>query len=190
MELNDRLNRRARTLNDKKLLAKLSAGDAVALEFKYHPACLAALNTQRNEESTELAVTKEAYPTAFSELVTYIIETNNSSSEAVVFRLADLISLYKERLEQLGVPSPDVNATRLKEQLLSHVPQLEAHRPGRDVLLAFRNDASSILAESTKYSEAVHLAKAAAVVRREMLGHKSKFDFTLSDSCFDKAIPP
>jgi len=170
----------------------------VALELKYHPACLAALynkerlhlNRQRNKESTELATRKEAYPTAFSELVTYIIETNNSSSEAVIFRLADLISPYKERLEQLGVPSPDVNATRLKEQLLSHVPQLEAHRPGRDVLLAFRNDAGSILTESATYSEAVHLAKAAAVLRREMLGHKSKFDFTLSDDCLEKAIPP
>ena len=47
-----------------------------------------------------------------------------------------------------------------------------------------------ILSESTKYSEAVHLAKAAAILRREMLGHKSKFDFTLSDDCLDKDIPP
>ena len=145
MELNDRLNRCAMTLNDEKLLSKLSAGDTVALELKYHPACLAVLyskqrshlNRHRNEESTELAITKEACPTAFSEIVTYIIETNNNSSEAVIFRLAGLISLYKERLQQLGVPSPDVNAARLKEQLLSHVPQLEAHRPGRDCTASF-----------------------------------------------------
>lgn len=82
-----------------------------------------------------------------------------------------------------------MNATRLKEQLRSHVPQLEAHRPGRDVLLAFRDDVGSILAESTKYSEAVHLAKDTAILRREMLGHKSKFDFTLSNDCLDEAIP-
>ena len=82
-----------------------------------------------------------------------------------------------------------MNSARLKEQSLSHVPHLEAHRPGRDVLLAFRNDVGSILAESTKYSEAVHMVKAAAILRRELLGHKSKFDFTLSDDCLKKAIP-
>ena len=43
MHLNERLNECARTLNDGMLLAKLSAGDAVALELKYHPACLVAV---------------------------------------------------------------------------------------------------------------------------------------------------
>ena len=43
MQLNERLNECARTLNDGMLLAKLSAGDAVALELKYHLACLVAV---------------------------------------------------------------------------------------------------------------------------------------------------
>ena len=43
MQLNERLNECAKTLNDGMLLAKLSAGDAVALELKYHPACLVAV---------------------------------------------------------------------------------------------------------------------------------------------------
>jgi len=84
------------------------------------------------------------------------------------------MSLYKARLEQLGVVSPDLNATRVKEQLLSHVPQLEAHRQGRDILLAFSNDVGSILAEAVKYGDAVHLAKAASILRKQMLGHKPK----------------
>ena len=41
-----------------------------------------------------------------------------TSSEAIIFRLADLMSLYNERLEQLGLPPPDVTATRFKELLL------------------------------------------------------------------------
>ena len=47
-QLNDRVNECALTLSDGKLLAKLSGGDAVMQELKYHPACLVALyNRQR-----------------------------------------------------------------------------------------------------------------------------------------------
>lgn len=49
MKLNDRVNECARNLSDEKLLAKLSAGDVVAQEFKYHAACLVGLY---NREST------------------------------------------------------------------------------------------------------------------------------------------
>ena len=42
-KVNDRLNECARNLSDEKILARLSAGDAGAQEFKYHPACLVGL---------------------------------------------------------------------------------------------------------------------------------------------------
>ena len=42
----------------------------------------------------------------------------SEGKDPVIFKLADLASLYKQRLEQLGVKSPDVNSTRLKEQVL------------------------------------------------------------------------
>ena len=60
-------------------------------------------------------------------------------------KLADLITLYKQRLEQLGVESPNVHSTRLKDQLLLHIPKMQAHRKGRDVLLAFEDAVGSIL---------------------------------------------
>jgi len=47
MNVNKRINECARTLNDGKILAKLSGGDVVALELKYHPACLVALYKPR-----------------------------------------------------------------------------------------------------------------------------------------------
>ena len=50
MQVIKRINERARALNDGRILGKLSAGDAVAQELKYHPACLAALY---NRESTK-----------------------------------------------------------------------------------------------------------------------------------------
>jgi RNA processing factor Prp31 len=49
MQLNDRLNQCAQNLQDKKLLAKLSVGDAVAQALIYHAGCLTALfNRERS----------------------------------------------------------------------------------------------------------------------------------------------
>ena len=119
------------------------------------------------------------FPIAFSELVIYINErkTMSETSDPVIFRLADLASLYKQRLRQLGVLTPEVHSTRLKEQLLSQMPELEAHKQGRDVLLAFKEYVSSVLLDASKYSQAIHLDKAAAIIRKEMLNNKAKCNF-------------
>ena len=55
----------------------------------------AHLNAEAEYSSEYLSV-KKAYPTAFSELIAYIIETkpNNECSEPVVLKLADLAFLY------------------------------------------------------------------------------------------------
>ena len=46
MQLNTRLHQCAQNLQDQKLLAKLSAGDVVAQELKYHGACLTSLHNK------------------------------------------------------------------------------------------------------------------------------------------------
>lgn len=197
MKLNKRVNECARRLNDGKLLAKLSAGDVVAQEVKYHPSCLVALynrertylNAQHHDSSKEHISRKEAC--AFSELVTYINETKAASegTDPPVFRLIDLSVLYRQRLEQLGVLSPDVHTTRLKEQLLFHIPQLEAHHQGKHVLLAFEKDIGSILGEANKYNDAIHLAKAAEMIRHDMLQHKTP-PFNNFDETLEEVVPP
>ncbi|KAJ8387355.1 hypothetical protein AAFF_G00157320 [Aldrovandia affinis] len=197
MNLNNRLNECAQTLNDGKLLARLSGGDAIAQELKYHFACLTDLY---NRERTYLRATKrleqerapeeDAHPQAFSELVTYLVETTRSGEGPAVFRLADIVHLYAQRLEQLGVDAPAVNSTRLKEKLLSEIPELEAHKQGRDVLLAFQKDVGFVLSEASDYySEAIILGKAANILRRHMLDHKSTFDGTFHELCIKQAIP-
>ena len=72
MHLNQRLNSYAKKLSDGKLLAKLSGGDAIAQELKYHIVCLAELYNRessylRSIQSHEQARTMEpdAYPLAF-----------------------------------------------------------------------------------------------------------------------------
>ena len=73
MELNDKQNRCAGTLNDEKLLAKLTAGDEVAFQLNYHPAYLAALYNKKRSNLKgnvtrrvqRLAIRKEAISNRF-----------------------------------------------------------------------------------------------------------------------------
>lgn len=198
MNLNNRLNECARNLNDRRLLAKLSAGDAIALELRYHLECLTDLyNRERSHlratkrHEPECAPEEDAHSQAFSELITYLVETSRSSEDPTVFRLADLVNLYINRLEQLGVGAPAVNSTRLKEKLLAEVPELEAHKQGRDVFLAFQKDVSLILSDASDYySEAIILGKAANILRRHMLNHKSTFHGIYQENCIHQATPP
>lgn len=45
---------------------------------------------------------------AFSELLACIVETQSNESPDILW-LADMVSLYRQRLEQLGVATPNVN---------------------------------------------------------------------------------
>ena len=106
MKVDKRINECARTLNDGRLLGKLRAGDAVAQELKYHPACLTALyNRERAYKRDtymkhESLCTKDAYPIAFSELVTYTNEAKSAcvDNEPLVFKLTDLVTFFQSRL--------------------------------------------------------------------------------------------
>ena len=51
--------------------------------------------------------------------------------------------MYKERPDQLGIQG-------WKDQLLTHLPGLEAYRKGRDVLLAFHSDIGAFMVEASK----------------------------------------
>ena len=124
-QLDKWLSECARKLNDGKILAVLNGGDVVA---QYHYFCLTALyNKERaylltieNQDDSELSQEREVYPLVFSELLTYmyILGIKTSSDNPVVFFLADLVSLSKQRFEQLGMKTHDVKAFFDKVQKL------------------------------------------------------------------------
>jgi hypothetical protein len=113
----------ARKLNDGKILAVFNGGDVVA---QYHYFCLTALyNKERaylltieNHDDSELSQEREVYLLVFSGLLTYILGTQTSSDNPVVFLLADLVSLSKQQFEQLGMKTHDVKAFFDKVQKL------------------------------------------------------------------------
>ena len=59
-----------------------------------------------------------------------------------------------------------------------------------DVLLAFQKDVGFVLSEAFDYySEAIILGKAANILRRHMLGHKTTIDGTFHEGCIELAVP-
>jgi hypothetical protein len=110
----------------------------------------------------------------FTELVTHVVETQRGSTGCVVFKLADLCNLYESRLKQFETNST-FNRTRLKNKLLLKIPELKPFHKGREVLLVFEKDVGPALVSACDYTDAMHLAKASEIVRREIFAEQNKF---------------
>ena len=126
----------ATLLQDMELLAKLAAGsDMVAIDGEYHPKCLAALyNRVRQQErsmyheDSDIESNNMSQGIAFAELISFLEECKDDPELASVFTLAELVQMYSNRLQELGVElSGKVNATRLKERLFYVFPDLQAY---------------------------------------------------------------
>ena len=59
---------------------------------------------------------------------------------------------------------------------MAEIPELEAHKSGRDVLLAFKTDVGTALSQASNYSEAIILGKAAKILRKRMIDHNFTFN--------------
>ena len=74
--------------------------------------------------------------------------------------------------------------------LFEELPELEAHKKGRDIQLMFQDDIVDALSETCAYSDAIILSKAAKILRRDMLDHKVLRDGTYNMDSTQKAVPP
>ena len=130
---------------------------------------------------------------ALAELASFIEESKLDSEVAPIFKLSDLVKLYVHKLQQLKACVPDrVNSTRLKDRLLAQIPALRAQNNGREVFLVYDEDIGAALqfaVENSNDSNAVHLAKAAQIVRKDMLEKKQNFDGTFTGSCQKDSVP-
>lgn len=162
------VRRIALEIEDTALLAKLAAGDMIAIEAKYHHDCLRSLYNRARKAAPK--VNDEDYSClhgiAFSELVAFLEDNNSDEDIAPVFKLVDLTEMYKVRLEQLGVTvEKRINATSMKNILLTALPDLRAYSQGTDTLLSFeKNIGSALMMACSHDSDAMHLMRAAKVV--------------------------
>ncbi|CAJ1048465.1 hypothetical protein GWK47_003689 [Xyrichtys novacula] len=164
-QVDNQVHAAATLLQDTELLGQLSAGDMVAIEAKYHTRCLIGLYNRVRRANLEGLE---------AQLVLYIEETRQHDGSAPVFKLSELVQLYKSRMEQLGVEVDSrVHSTRLKERLLCEFPDMRTYPKGRDVLMAFKDYIRTALAkacEQDNNEDAMHIARAAQIVRRHIFG--------------------
>jgi len=196
--LDSRVRNCAFLLQDSRLLAKLSGGDMIAMEANYHSTCLISLyNRARDackQDSVNDAQTDMPFESlAFAQLVEYIGEMHAYSQQAPVFVLSDLVKKYQSRLHQMGVTSETrVNTTRFKERLLTHFPHMTAQTHGKKVLLVSDSDIGSALSTVCEYDrdvEATHLARAAQIVRRDLIKLSNNFNGSFSHDCQAASVP-
>jgi len=180
-------------LNDGQLIAKLSAGDMVALEAKYHTKCLVSLYNQARDQMRSATLNDSINSSsldelAFAQLVAYIDE--KIDEEIPVLKMCELAKLFSSKLEELEVEHGKINTSRLKDRILKAFPDLTAVSQGRDVVLVLKEDIGGMIKQAKeKDSQACHLAKAANIVRKDILKSKNAFNGTFQPDCQKYSIP-
>ena len=190
----------AYTLLDERLIAKLSAGDMMAREAKYHARCLAGLyNKMRDFESSDMcdpisAHNARVHSIAFAQLVAYIEDAKFDAVTLPVFQLSQLGDMCAKKLSEMGIDvATRINTTKLKNRLLSHFPDTRAQQNGKHVLLIFDEHigiALSNACQQTYDEDSICLAKAASIVRRDMFSSSIASNGTFNNSCQEDALPP
>ena len=159
----------ARLVGDKDLLAKLAAGDMVAIDAVYHRACLTKLYRKAEtvgcdmNESNEVQVIRAH---VLNELVDYV-EGYRGSGESLA--MADLTALYDQRIAGLGFSSIKCNTTRLREDIERLIPDIKSVRMNRGWPLVFDDDLSKALTDmnENRSADVSIILKAAKILRRE-----------------------
>ena len=109
----------------------------------------------------------------FIELITYIEKAAESGT--LLFKLAELHSLYVNRLGDLGITNL-VNKTRLKLNLLQHFPEAQKQCVDKNIVIIFKKGMEAMLQEALKkrdFSEdAAILAKAAMIIRNDAFDYQ------------------
>ena len=117
-------------LDDTELLGRISGGDCVAIEAKYHFFCLTDYrNRYRSSVREKNRVIDTDYERAkaraFVELVSYIEGALEDGT--YLFKVKDLWDLLHSRLKKLGHEFT-INKTRLKNSLMTHFQDLGISR--------------------------------------------------------------
>ena len=196
-QITRRVTQCALKTQNQKIIAMLSAGDLVALEAKYHTHCLVKFynSSRRSIDEDRFENTDGvAHGMALVELIGYIEDVKSSDvSRAPIFKLADLIQLYTDRVKELGVDvTGRIHSTHLKDRILANVPGLQAHKQGRDVMLSYQDDIGHALRAACaddEDDEAICLAKAATIIRRDMLKKSFQFDGSFPSGCQEDSVP-
>lgn len=111
------------------------------------------------------------------------------------FKLYELRHLYENRSKPFGIDK-EVNKVKFKEQLVSHFPEAQVQSDGKNIILVFEKGMQQLLKQAYSCSydhedDALILAKAAKIIRRDILNYPDSFQFTGSfpQKCQEKSVP-
>ena len=183
-------------MSDRELLVKISGGDLIALEAKYHLSCLTIYRNRYRTFSTQNAArqaSKQARGRAFSEVVVHI---DDALSQGIYsFKLGELCTAYEQRIKYF-ISDATVNKTRFKCELLDYYKQyrIQEQTDGRHVVLIFPKGMKTIVQNacfsSHCTSEASQLASVAKLLRSEISDMDNfTFDGNFPYDCQKDSVP-
>ena len=157
--LDKRVRQYATDLGDLRLLTKLAGGDMVATEAEYHANCLTSfykLHLKYVERSSQTTTSNHIHGIVFAEVVAYIEEARYDDDKPM-FKLADPVQLYNDRLLKLG-EYDKVHSSRLKEKkILSQIPNMSAHTSvhtqGQNIIIMFDRDVADLVQEERMHRD-------------------------------------
>ncbi|CAH0392073.1 unnamed protein product [Bemisia tabaci] len=196
-ELSNKIKSFAEVLQDQKILAKFSEGDAIAIEAKYHKECLNKFCNRKRSSDREAFrhdSDDDSFATAFAELTSYIQDCILEKEDVIpVFNLKELTILLENRLEQLTGERKNVHSTRVKNMLLNVMPELTAYNQGRNVLLTMNANVGDALRKACKFdaeADLINVGKLVRKIRQQALETKPFEDCTLNEDSQTKSVSP
>ena len=107
------------------------------------------------ERSSQTTTSNNIHGIVFAEVVAYIEEARYNNDKPM-FKLADLVQLYNDRLRKLG-EDDKVHSSRLKEKILSQIPNLSAqtsvHSQGQNIIIMFDRDVADLVQEERMHRD-------------------------------------
>ncbi len=126
--------------------------------------------------------------------MSYIEDCRKDTELAPIFKLTDLVTVYTTRLKQLGTDTAGrvIQRSSRTEFLSFFPPDMECHKQGRNLVLIGNEHIGSALSKACEYNadnDSVILARAAKIVRRDMLQLKKQIYGSFDTKCQEKSVP-
>ena len=187
----------ATDLQENELLTRIEGGDLIALDAKYHLACLTALRNrhrslmrQRQDCSDNQKEEKKFEARAFVELIAHV--ENGVEGGQLYFKLSSLREMYESRLLDLGVRK-EINRVRFKDKVLKHFPNAQEQSDGKSAILVFEQGMQEMLKQALQCDfeeDALIMAKAAKIVRGDIFESNGlKFNGSFPSECQTESVP-
>ena len=137
--------------------------------------CLKSFHRTKSVQETEDAIRKGV---VLAEIIDYLRDMVESSNDISVFKLSSIKKLFCDRLVAYGATAEsvkNVHSTRLKNDILHHIPELEEEKQGNNVLLTPKEETGTAIYQAcleNDQDDGICLSKAANIIMKHVFLHK------------------